>query len=294
MNDARCFVQFMHPGGEHQPDGKDIKRAGYTKSWNRTPAKHARKFLRLGGEYLNGPDPATGELVFWAEWEPESEAEEIEKPIPDGPQYIYSPYYKVPASYKDLQNTDPFVFGGFCFTGCQQRMKDGATETQLRHLKPGSVILFGSHLHGAFVLDTVFVVGERWIDHDAKSYRHVLQGVIPEIYENVTIGPWYGAGYSGVQPESSYRLYFGATFDNPFNGMFSFFPCLTHAAAPKGFARPKIELPGLVSQGLKQRFNKSCDIAIPAAREHWESARRQVTEQSLRIGVSAALPKRQN
>ena len=39
MNDSRCFVQFPHPGAEHEPD-----RCG-KKAWSKNNIAHRRKFL---------------------------------------------------------------------------------------------------------------------------------------------------------------------------------------------------------------------------------------------------------
>ena len=52
---------------------------------------------------------------------------------------------------------DPFVFGPqFHYTGCMQHRE--GRPTQLRHLRAGSVVLFGSCTgRSSFVLDTVFV-----------------------------------------------------------------------------------------------------------------------------------------
>src|SRR5450759_1044192 len=109
----RCFVQFIHPGSEHGLHGG-------LKPWN--TGEHRRKFLQERGSYLKTPDAAaqTGELVFWGEWEPESEGKKIVSPLPDGPCWVHRPYYVRPESYRGdgsclrsggLQNTDPFVFG---------------------------------------------------------------------------------------------------------------------------------------------------------------------------------------
>jgi hypothetical protein len=209
MENELCFVQFIHPGGEHHPD------AGRLKSWNR--ASHKRKFLKNGGRYLSEGKLKEGEIIFWCEWEPESEAiEEINGPLPNGPRYIYHPYYIRPRSYEGLQNTDPFVFGEqFYYAGCQQRTKKGPT--QLRYLAKGSVILFGSCVgQSDFVLDTVFVV-EDWIEHSRHDYRERLAVEVPETYKDVSISPWYQESFdesiSCVSKNSSesWRLYFGAT-----------------------------------------------------------------------------------
>jgi hypothetical protein len=279
------FVQFMHPGKEHTPDADGLK------AWNRISCEHRRKFLRLGGEYLDGSKSAAarGDLLFWAEWEPESEAQKIARPVPRGPQYIHKPCYKPPTSYKGLQNTDPFVFGGFFYTGCRQRRDNGRRETQLRRLDPGSVVLFGSHLQGSFVLDTVFVVGDRSIDHRADTRQNLHDESLPEAYHHVTIGPWYEAGYSDVELPSSYRLYFGATHDHPFGGLYSFFPCSSYEEGTCGFARPSIDLPGFITPGLKMGF-KTSGVSVPEARGLWKEILRQVSAQGLQVGVSADVP----
>ena len=44
MRERRCFVQFIHPGGEHRPDAGDMKH------WNR--GRHQRKFLKRAGRYM--------------------------------------------------------------------------------------------------------------------------------------------------------------------------------------------------------------------------------------------------
>jgi hypothetical protein len=249
MDDKLCFVQFIHPGGEHEPDD------GLQKRWNTNV--HKRKFLKRAGRYVANEKVGGGEMLFWGEWEPESDAQRIVSPIPHGPRFIYEPYYVVPKSYHGLQNTDPFVFGQqFHYTGCQQRTTKGAM--QLRYLSKGSVILFGScEDKNAFVLDTVFVV-DHWIDHDRANYRKVLVGAISQEYKEVTISPWYqeplveNTSCAPTGSNETWRLYFGATYDKPLHGMYSFFPCLTDEPKSKGFARPRISLLGLVTGNLNQ------------------------------------------
>ena len=59
QDDRLCFVQFIHPGGEHEPD----LPAG--RSWN--TGTHQRKFLRQRGRFLATLDarPVAADLVFW-------------------------------------------------------------------------------------------------------------------------------------------------------------------------------------------------------------------------------------
>ncbi len=64
--DRLYFVQFHHPGGEHEPDLPGER------SWN--SGSHRRKFMQAKGTYLTTPDakPFQSDIVFWGEWEPPS------------------------------------------------------------------------------------------------------------------------------------------------------------------------------------------------------------------------------
>jgi len=103
----------------------------------------------------------------------------------------------------------------------------------------------------------VFVV-DHWIDHDRANYRKVLVGAISQEYKEVTISPWYqeplveNTSCAPTGSNETWRLYFGATYDKPLHGMYSFFPCLTDEPKSKGFARPRISLLGLVTGNLNQ------------------------------------------
>lgn len=291
MENKLCFVQFIHPGGEHQPDND-----GTIKSWNMSG--HKRKFLKNGGRYLHKGKLEEGEVVFWAEWEPESEVvKEIESPLPHGPRYVYTPYYVVPSTFKEVQNTDPFVFGErFCYTTCLQVNEDGRP-TQLRHLDEGSVILFGSCLEqNYFVLDTVFVVAG-WIEHSRVNYRKRLSESVQETYKHVTISPLYKEAFDEkrslpVIGLELWRLYFGATYENPLNGMFSFFPCLPYEDGKEGFARPSVRITDIISDKLPQFFKLNPQKSLDKVRALWSDVKKQVEEQGLKLGVFTALPRK--
>ena len=188
ISESLCFVQFMHPGREAKP-----KRGESAIEWNGGKT-HARKYLRCPGTYLDGGNAVSGDLEFWGEWEPESVVvEEWGRQSDNRPQRVWQPYYRAKDNYAGLQNTDPFVFGSFLYTGCKQYTNRGTRATQLRYLKRGSVLLFGSCIGGAFALDTVFVVKD-WIDHNAANYRELLKGQVPEAYWDVTLFPWHREG----------------------------------------------------------------------------------------------------
>jgi hypothetical protein len=290
MDDKLLFVQFLHHGGEHKPDYCLFKK------WNKKD--HQRKFLKRDGRYIADGKLQEGEILFWGEWEPESIMErKIAAPILQGPHYIYQPFYVVPKSYEGLQNTDPFVFGDqFYYAVCKQ-----PTFKQLSHLLPGSVILFGSRIDHAFVLDTVFVVGECWIDHSGVND---LKERVSQEFMDVTVSPWYknvakGRACAGATSQKC-RLYFGASYDKPVHGMYSFFPCQPYAEKPKGFARPKIDLRDVITDNLPMGVNlwpKRTHLAgLDDMKLLWDKVVEQVIgdEQHLALGVYAEMPKRCN
>ena len=291
LKNALCFVQFIHPGKEHRLD-LDGKKA-----WNRRV--HKRKFVECEGQCcLRRGHCFEGLLRFWTEWEPESDViTEIDEQVPNGPRFIYRPYYVVPKSYTGLQNTDPYVFGDFHYTGCQQNTKRGPT--QLRFLSRGSVILFGSSVDGKFAIDTVFVV-DKYEDHDARDYIKLKKLVSP-LYWDVTLATWYKNNSSKSScaeglPSHSWRLYWGATHDSPVEGMFSFFPCMPAASSPKGFPRPAIVNPTIITEGLLQgkRTNRQLGLSIDEVRKLWIDVCTQVESQKLWLGTHADRPERRD
>lgn len=304
-----AFVQFPHPGGEHTPDHAT------TKYWNR--GMHKRKFVKHTGRYTTGAGDGLYEadLSFWCEWEPESEViQTIDQPLPRGPRYVYEPYYCLPESYEGLQNTDPVVFGDrFFYTWCKQKTAHGSRTTQLAYLGAGSVILFGSCLGQTFVLDTVFVV-DRWIDHHRGNYKNVLKGKIPASYADITIAPGYQTRWpggkacggswldespaddGGCNPPSVLpnRLYVGAMYDQPFEGMFSFFPCLPYNESERGFERPRIAIPEIITDRLAMGFRLNPQSSLEQTKALWDEVVQQVTKQGLMLGVWAAMPERRD
>jgi hypothetical protein len=269
---SAMVVQFLHPGREHAPTGKLME-------WNRGP--HRRKFVRNHGVCRRRGEQYAGDLAFWAEWEPQSRVESIEGPTPAGPRYLHEPFYSTPADVQGLQNTDPCVFGGFRYTICQQHFR--GQPSGLQYLDPGSVILFGSSLGAAFVLDTVFVVAGQGIFHHAGNFRQVLRDRVPESYFDITLDPWYSDPYERC------CLYQGATEDTPVNGTFSFFPALPWSARTKGFARPSIRIPNVISPRLTQ--GRKCTLVTESeAATIWREVIRQVEAKGLWLGVQSDMP----
>jgi hypothetical protein len=284
----RCVVQFMHPGGESRP-GRD----GHCR-WDSARLTHSRKFLTLPGRFTadsHGP-PTASELHFWAEWEAQADGRAIDKPVPEGPRFLFRPYAEPATRFwrpdTPAQNTDPFVFGdNFFYTGCKQWRGHGSRRgpTQLRDLARGSLVLFGSKLNGRFVLDTAFVVSGSAL-HTMSDWQESVGGSVPAVYRETTLVPWYGWKEHGP-----FRLHKAASIDEPLDGMFSFFPTLpADSGDGRGFARPTIELPGIVNPNLMMHSKLTRDPAPSEVRRLWEQVAEQVLDQGLCLGVSASLP----
>lgn len=290
MEDERCFVQFLHPGGEHVPDDKALT----TKGWNTGP--HRRKFLRQRGEYLRkeGDTAQTDNLLFWGEWEPDSDVLSASPDAGDHkPRFIYRPYYgtpPAPTATSAARNTDPFVFGDrFLYSNCQQHTK--GNRNRMAHLEHGSVILFGSCINKRrFVLDTVFVVAGK-TDYLLQRYSDTVKGKVPKAFEDVTLSPLkteVETYWPGV--ESFHRLYYSATPQNCVNGMFSFFPCCPATNNDKGFARPVIQLPGNIKDTLTQSRKYTYEADLDTMAGWWRKVVDQVHAVGLCLGVSATMP----
>ena len=281
-SDNRRFVQFPHPGGEHSPDYEDWKE------WNLVKRPHARKFLEIGGAWLDALDSGQvtrGKLWAWVEWEPESRVLYRFPPSENGmPRYLWEPTWLPKPDYRELHNTDPFIFDGFFYTDCKQHSYKG-----LQRLGRGSVIIFGSSKKPYWVVDTVFVVGD-YVDHTADDFEFLLEGRVPPCYWDTTLFPTHQRSDTPVNR----RWYRGATHDAPIDGMFSFFPCLP-AGKRAHFARPQIELPpeyftpGL-SQGVKGCAVHASPLAKSTVKELWHSVAEQVSRQGLLLGIWAESP----
>ena len=284
MAGNRCFVQFPHPGPEHKPD-----RSG-KKGWNTLRHRHARKFMEFSGRWTGEDGSAgSGSLRAWGEWEAESELIR-ELPQPDQgsqyPRYLWRTFYIPKDNYRLLHNTDPFIFGErFLYSNCGQRKTPSLT-----HLERGSVIAFGSGKKVAgewkWALDTVFVVADSLM-YAASEVRQVLTDATSEVFLAVTGDPIM------AREKASFRLYFGATPEDPVDGMYSYFPAMP-AQGDTGFPRPLIELP---SEYLNPRaFRSPKGVRSTRTSEElrciWNSLATQTLEYGLVLGTHAALPER--
>ena len=156
-------------------------------------------------------------------------------------------------------------------------------------LERGSVLVFGSSRAPYWVVDTVFVVGD-YVDHTSTDVESLLAGRVCQCYRDVTLT----LTCKGSEPSISRRWYRGATYDEPIEGMYSFFPCLP-AEQNTPFPRPHIELPrqyftpGL-AQGAKGCALNANPLPSSTIKALWDSIAEQVLSQGLLLGVAARTP----
>lgn len=187
------IVQFFHPGREC-PVGRIPEGESISISWNgggcgkqqksardnRTGkckticGNHTRRLISHEGTYIdNEGKPKTARLAFWGEWEARTTA--MSMPPPGGKSGFFARWVHVVETPLEgagnrATNTDPCVFGStFKYCCCQQHRKSERKPRLMRRLPPGSLVLFGSNLASEFVLDTVFVVGEKGVPYEATA-----------------------------------------------------------------------------------------------------------------------------
>ena len=268
------FVQFPHPGKEHNP-GTAIRQP-----WN--TGEHRRKFLRSDGRYVDGNGASyAAPLVFWGEWEAPSYVIG-ERWLAAGslPRYLHDPVWEYPKNSGPRQNTDPWVFGDcFRYSNCKQQ-----SQTALRKLARGSLILFGSTLDGAFVADTVFVVRE------SQPFRPAQRLDDDDAFRNCTIQSLLtGARCSGDE----FILYRGATYGAQVYGMYSFVPCRREDGDEPRFCRPTISLPACYLNPASTQSPSGAKVPRSVAEicRLWERIRQQVLNACCLLGVSFSTPR---
>lgn len=275
-------VHFPHPGAEHKPG------TGDRMAWN--DGRHARKFLLSDASWIDGDDSRRdGQVTFWGEWEPPSRILSHWEKAADEPTALHAPLLTDLPDGRELQNTDPLVFGDrFRYSNCKQFSRKLNQPTGLQELEPGSVILFGSKAPGrvAFVLDTVFVVAT------ARAYSPGDPQALgdDDFLRRVVVEPLRTFDEALHQ---SFTLYEGATPNDSVEGMFSFVPCLPVEGEPRRFARPTIELPGVINPKSIQAqsgFTARARVPISDAKSHWQSVVKQVRQAGCQLGFGFPEP----
>ncbi|HWL10409.1 MAG TPA: hypothetical protein VNQ76_18540 [Planctomicrobium sp.] len=153
-------------------------------------------------------------------------------------------------------------------------------------------MLFGSQVSRKFVIDTVFVV-DRWEDHSRENFTS-FENKVSNTFMDVVLKPWHlgqaEESLCRVDESSSLRLYWGATYESPVDGMFSFFPALPAGESPNGFARPWIRIPDILNDSNRQAVKLNRGSSRDEVRNYWQETRRQVESKGLWCGVSASEP----
>lgn len=269
------IIQFPHPGGEHSYD----KNNKAFKSWNKK--SHRRKFLLADGDYVKGNKQLSGSLVFWGEWEPPSLVEKLEHIKGDFlPKYLHKPVLPKEIPFGHLENTDPYVFeNAFKYFVCKQWKVKTKKETSLARLEKGSIILFGNTVgkerkQSFFQLDTVFVISD-YIDYDPSDINALNDKRVSKAYKDIV----YYRCFRKPQPFSlKLRLYIGATFDNPYNGMYSFSPAKVYQNEKSGFRRVVLKDLDYITNNLNAA-PKTTEVTEQEGLSFWETIRAISREQ---------------
>ena len=235
--DKLCVVQFMHSGNEflmskckHTPSPRKRADGSLLVPWSREE-NHFRRLVRHNGWYVDkSGNYKHGDLAFWTEWESETMA----RPLGTDEDFFKAHFAhevqcpptvsgtvhcgRNPNGNYGCQNTDPCVFGDtFKYSNCHQ-----SVHGDLRRMKPGSLIVFGSYKKDkrrkkeVFCLDTVFIVGDVAIDYSPNDAN----------------GDWCSGQYKNLTlrrlpHEGKYTFYRGATCRETVNlekALFSFTP----------------------------------------------------------------------
>jgi hypothetical protein len=271
------FVQFPHPGGEHNPPTDDM-------AWNTGP--HRRKFLIAPGRYLDSDDQiGAADLVFWGEWEPPSQVERRWPASRRLPRALHRPSWGEPTR-RVRQNTDPWVWGEpMIYSNCKQiGPRPHRRPSSMQRLTRGSVICFGSTIQGEFCLDTVFVVAsaEPWTPGEATDLT------VDEAFKTCTAGAIAARRSDAHLPLTLYR---GATADNPVQGMFNFVPARRADRDDLRFPRPPIQLPGFINPASRQStWGSKRPLPLNTLRNNWEAVRHQVLTADLLLAVWLRTP----
>lgn len=313
-------VQFHHSGPEHL-DKMDKAAAFYgakdrelilkngVMPWN--DGKHRRKFIKCRGKCINkSGEIKEDSLMFWGEYESISNVykinytnNQVNKKLP---KYIHTPLYKDFDEYKlnpfftlegnkgeYLQNTDPYVFGEyFIYSNCHQ----GKFKV-LRDLSPGTIIIMGSHVE-EFCVDTILVIGEVLCKISKKNKKEILklkeENKISPVFYNNTIKAIFNCVNEDNDcaiSDEEFTIYKCATYNNPIEGMFSFFPCKKYKQN-EGFARVTLKYENIINPKLAIGVKVS-ETSLKSNYKIWTSLKQQVLDdkQGLSLGIFAEDPK---
>lgn len=204
---SRIFI-LPHPGPERVPSD-----ATNRVEWGTDP--HKRKFLQAIGEWRNlDGESGTGALQFWCEYEAPTFARPVTRRGSGMPRFVQTVDPDVYGRGAPF-NSDPWVFGpSFVWTICRYGpVRDTVVA--------GDIVLFGSLVKSAWVLDTVLVA-----DAPPARARPGAYGVEYDLLVAPTV-----EGATPI-PGRTFR-----TLDRPF----SLVPALRIDGRDQPFPRPPID-----------------------------------------------------
>ena len=183
------IVQFQHRYDEISVCVQDSRRKDiFPVPWN--TGDHRRRLIGHYGKYVSAGSEYEGELAFWTEWEANTRAKNLKHLGNDlcaKRMNFVAPFARSLRQNQSYQgcvrvsgsaymkkgcgmylNTDPCVFGSsFKYSNCRQDKTP-----RLKHLAPGSLIVFCSVHKGLYILDTVFIVAD-----NSTSYKSSKTGI---------------------------------------------------------------------------------------------------------------------
>ena len=281
------IIQFMHPGSERPPSrlsGKlvpDSNPGYYHCRW--AEETHARKFLSVPGRYYDEAmkrESRMQNLRVWCEAEWDTRARKLNPASEAGPRWEHSFLPARPKLPEDGLNTDPYIFGKqFVYTNCRQD-----TKRSLQKLNAGDMILFGSlkKLNGeerfSFLLDTVFVVSPESTfldDLPAASFKSCLSSWYEQAVLAPLRSPYSPNKKSCVMYDYNYRLYLGASFQKPFDGVFSFAPIRLEECYPR-MVLNSLSISSLecIRRDLSAQ-TALCTTEVPDVKPYWKKLMRE-------------------
>ena len=145
--------------------------------------------------------------------------------------------------------------------------------TNLASLDKGSIVLFGSKGHqedsSFFQIDTVFVVAD-YLEYNTRNADALIDNRVPKAYREIV--------YKMALPEPTtvplnLRLYFGATYNNPINGMYSFAPAKPYIMGAEGFPRIQIKDKPYITNNLSQGYKTTQLLTLNESYAVWTEVR---------------------
>ena len=224
-----------------QPGREQHRKVGFNPSLS-TETPSGTSFVDVRGRVQMGVDAAELEsrLTAWVRWEATASAALVPTHARQlrGPTRIVRPHKPNTPLNHQHQVTDPVLFDGpFIYSLTRQDRYE-----RLRALIPGDLVIFGARSHRGFLLDTVFVVGQKHSHAQGRAKQPEGSTAL-----QVSVGPLLqpadglddGAQLAQAKKAELERLswYLGATPSSKIDGMFSFTPALPHDGTPKAFSR---------------------------------------------------------